>query len=207
LPDEEAGMRAAWQGRERVGQKTAQPSSSAKPPENIRPASALSVPQTNQEKAGQSAEESSDKDAKTDKEGRAARWLRKKQAAARQARAKEYAAKGAAGAGKGTINRYKQVKNLIRLIRAGSLAGTSLGDIFFSLSALFLSLVGEWLLSKFIPAYHLFPKDDPFAILDKALWYVGWAVVGSALLIITLLVVLMYYISQDPANALKFFLF
>jgi len=59
------------------------------------------------------------------------------------------------------------------------------------------------LISKFIPGYQLFPKDDPLVILDKILWYVGWAVVVSALLLIVALIIIIVYINQAPTNALR----
>lgn len=197
-PGDEAGMRAAWQGRSRV-----EPN---QPPANIQPAPSL-PDQPNQEKKG-NPEQTGDESEKPDeerKENRFARALRKKLEAKRASRSQEYARLGASGSIEGKMKRYKQIKNLVRVIRAGSLAGTSLGDVFFSLGFLFLSLLGDWGLSKLIPGYQLFPKGDPFVIFDKATWYAGWAVIiGVIILIITFLAIVMY-VKENPSEALKFF--
>lgn len=190
-PGAEMDTRQAWQNRPRASKK-----------ENIRPAPSLAFNPDLKTSASDSAAEPPKEDG-AEAQKSVARRLRNLQAAKRAARAKEYEAASLGGSVEGKFKKFKQIKNIVRVVRGASLAGTSLGDIFFSLGALFLSLVGEWILSKFMPGYQLFPKDDPLVLLDKILWYLGWAVVVSALLLITLLIIVAFYISENPSGALR----
>src|SRR3989338_4103871 len=135
-PGEEAGMRAAWQGRARADAETTQASKTNRPRTDIQPTPSLPI-QPGQEKK-ETPEQTEER-----QESKLARWLRQKQKAKRQARSKEYEASGLSGSVEGKLKKFRQIKKIIRVIRAGSLVGVSLADIFFSLSALFLSLVGE----------------------------------------------------------------
>jgi hypothetical protein len=139
-------------------------------------------------------------------EGRMARALRQRQAAKRQAKAATMAKAGITGTGKGTMQKVRQIKSIIRFIRGGTLIGTSLGDIFFCLGGLFLSLVGEWAIAKFqvVPGYKMFDPEDPFVLLDKILWYGGWAVIAAALALAVVFAYLAYYLYTNPLEAIKF---
>ncbi|MEK7125362.1 MAG: hypothetical protein AAB880_00440 [Patescibacteria group bacterium] len=141
-----------------------------------------------------------------EKEGRVARALRARQQAKRKAKANMLGKAGISGAGKGTLQKVRQIKSIIRVIRGGTLAGTSLGDVFFCLSGLFISLVGEWAIAKFqiVPGYKMFDPEDPYVMLDKILWYGGWAVVMSVVILLVVLVYFLVYLTENPLEAIKF---
>ena len=141
-----------------------------------------------------------------EKEGRVARALRQRQADKRQAKATAMAKAGITASGKGTLQKYRQIKSLLRIIKGGTLVGTSLGDIFFSISGLFLALVGEWMIAKFniVPGYKMFDLDDPYVMLDKILWYGGWAVIMSVVILLVVLVYFLVYLTENPLEAIKF---
>lgn len=145
-------------------------------------------------------------DPNREKEGRVAKALRERQMAKRKAKADMLGKAGISGAGKGTLQKVRQIKSLIRVIRGGTLVGTSLGDVFFCLSGLFLSLVGEWAIAKFqiVPGYKMFDPEDPFVLLDKLLWYGGWAVIAAALVLAVVLAYFVVYLTENPLEAIKF---
>lgn len=150
-------------------------------------------------------DELEDLNAKTNKESRLARALRARQQAKRKAKADMLGKAGISGVGKGTLQKVRQIKNIIRVIRGGTLAGTSLGDVFFCLSGLFLSLVGEWLIAKFqiVPGYKMFDPEDRFVLLDKLLWYGGWAVIAAVLALVVVLAYFVVYLKENPLEAIK----
>ncbi|MEK7165139.1 MAG: hypothetical protein AAB779_04275 [Patescibacteria group bacterium] len=141
-----------------------------------------------------------------EKEGRVARALRQRQAAKRQTKAEALAKAGITASGKGAMQKYRQIKSLLRIIKGGTLVGTSLGDVFFSLSGLFLALVGEWIIAKFgiVPGYKMFDPEDPYVMLDKILWYGGWAVIMSVVILLVVLVYFLVYLTENPLEAIKF---
>ena len=148
----------------------------------------------------------------------ASSW-RKRLEAKRQARAEQYKSLGIEGAGadvkaKSFVNRYRRIKTIIRAIKAVSAVGTALGDVFFSIWVLFLSIngerLGEWLFTKFRPQYQKQleeqKKNDPFRIFDDVLFWGGWLLIFMVLLLAAALIVFLYqqFGSLGGGAALKF---
>ena len=78
---------------------------------------------------------------------------------------------------------YKRIKTIIRAIKLGSMAGTSMGDIIFSLTILFLTINGEWIYSKINENY-------PFDKIDTVILIAGWGIILSVLGLITFIIVM-----------------
>lgn len=83
-------------------------------------------------------------------------------------------------------NRYKQMKRLIRVIKIASAAGSSLGDIFFSLLVFFLTLNGEFLYAKV-------NRNYPFDTIDKTIFIAGWLLILAIAAIVAALIIIIYY--------------
>lgn len=154
-------------------------------------------------------------------EGRIARRLRQRVEAKREARSQAYKRAGLEAGGSGMFTRYRQVKKILRWVRGISLAGTALGDLIFSFSALFWSLVLEWGFCK-LKGWPMFKepyqeldeaagemvekwRDAPGAFLDKSIWYTGWIVVIVAVILVITLLVIINYVRENPVEALKYF--
>ncbi len=128
-------------------------------------------------------------------QGAAARTLRNQLEAKRRARQALYqaTADSAAAATSSMPAKYRQLRAAMRTLQAMTAVGTSLGDVFFSLTGLFLSInVSRYVLPKVLPGYKL-------EGVDKMLFIIGWFVVLVALfIIIGVFVGLAYYADKLP---------
>ncbi|MDP6756347.1 MAG: hypothetical protein QGG82_01565, partial [Patescibacteria group bacterium] len=85
----------------------------------------------------------------------------------------------------------KQLRTAMRSIQALSIAGTSLGDVFLSLLALFVSInVSKFVLPKVLPGYE-------FGGVDKVLFWLGWAIILAVILILAAILIFFYYMMSQ----------
>lgn len=131
-------------------------------------------------------------------QGRVARTLRKQLEAKRRERQELYKTNDASakGASRFTPKQYRQLRTAMRTLQAGSAVGTSLGDVFFSLAALFLSInVSRFVLPRVLPGYEL-------EGVDKILFKIGWLIILLALFVIGgVFIGLAYYADKIPGAA------
>lgn len=141
----------------------------------------------------------------SEKEGRVARGLRERLEQKRQGilSMAERAEQAGKDAKHHAYRRYGQAKRIIRVVRLATLVGVSLGDIFFSLNAMALMVIGEWVYSKINPNYLMFDPRDPLVFIDKTLFYFALAEITVVALLAAAVIGLMVYLQSHPLEAAK----
>ncbi len=97
-----------------------------------------------------------------------------------------------------TKKQYASFKKYYRAIKLAFMAGTSLGDIFFSLWGLFFSINLEYVYSKKNKNYSL-------EVIDKMIFILGWMLILAVFGIITVLVMIIVMVIMEIMQALSFF--
>lgn len=94
-------------------------------------------------------------------------------------------------------NKYKRIKNIIRIIKLVSAAGSSMGDIFISAGTFIITAHGELIYHRINPQY-------PFAQWEKWLIIAVDIIIFLILIIIAILLVAVYQLIDNPGGVLEF---
>ncbi len=151
-----------------------------------------------QEKNKQDIQESKSKDSENDnienpeQENKTSQRLKKL-----RKRRRELYKKAASAKDKGSkaTKQYRRIKRFIRTIKVASAVGTSLGDVFFSLSVLFLTINIEFIYSRINKKY-------PFDALDKFMLFAGWFIILSAAALVVGIFFFYAYIIENVSSLL-----